>query len=216
MTIELKGCILVPEGWRRGTLRFSQRIKAVLGAPVAAPDHARRAVLTALAMQREVGRLDAPFAARGWPALRIGVGINTGTMTVGDMGSEVRKSYTVMGDAVNLGSRLEGITKKYGVGVIVSETTKQRADNHVAARLEFRGIGNHDQLFGPAEHFRFGAGDQRITFDHAHRRDAVARHEHHRCREMLDGILVERRQDNALLAIDFAARPPRIGRWLAC
>ena len=64
---------------------------------------------TALDMQRELRRLDEPFKARGWPMLHIGVGINTGTMTVGDMGSPVRKAYTVMGDAVNLGSRLEGI-----------------------------------------------------------------------------------------------------------
>jgi adenylate cyclase len=80
--------------------------------------------MTALDMQRELRKLDEPFKARGWPVLHIGVGVNTGTMTVGDMGSPVRQSYTVMGDAVNLGSRLEGITKQYGVGIIVGETTR--------------------------------------------------------------------------------------------
>ena len=78
-------------------------------------------------MQAELRKLDEPFKMRGWPALHIGVGINTGMMTVGDMGSSVRKSYTVMGDAVNLGSRLEGITKQYGVGIIVSDTTRMLA-----------------------------------------------------------------------------------------
>ena len=122
----------------RGTLDkyIGDAIMAFWGAPVAAPDHARRAVLTALAMQGEVRRLDAPFAARGWPALKIGVGINTGTMTVGDMGSKVRKSYTVMGDAVNLGSRLEGITKQYGVGIIVSATTRAQVDDVVYRELD--------------------------------------------------------------------------------
>ena len=78
----------------------------------------------ALEMQVELRRLDAPFAARGWPALQIGIGINTGLMTVGDMGSPLRQAYTVMGDAVNLGSRLEGLTKQYGVGIIVGEATR--------------------------------------------------------------------------------------------
>jgi adenylate cyclase len=82
-------------------------------------------VLTALEMQKALPELNRQLAAKGWPELKIGVGVNTGTMTVGDMGSPVRQSYTVMGDAVNLGSRLEGITKQYGVGIIVGETTRE-------------------------------------------------------------------------------------------
>lgn len=110
----------------RGTLDkyIGDAIMAFWGAPVADADHARHAVTTALEMQAELRTLDEPFKQRGWPALHIGIGINSGTMTVGDMGSKVRKSYTVMGDAVNLGSRLEGITKQYGVGIIVSDSTK--------------------------------------------------------------------------------------------
>lgn len=110
----------------RGTLDkyIGDAIMAFWGAPVADAEHARHAVITALAMQKAVRALDAPFQARGWKPLHIGVGINTGTMTVGDMGSPVRKAYTVMGDAVNLGSRLEGITKQYGVDIIVGEHTR--------------------------------------------------------------------------------------------
>ena len=109
-------------------------IMAFWGAPVADADHARHAVMTALDMQRELRKLDEPFKARGWPVLHIGVGVNTGTMTVGDMGSPVRQSYTVMGDAVNLGSRLEGITKQYGVGIIVGETTRALLKEDVVFR----------------------------------------------------------------------------------
>ena len=111
----------------RGTLDkyIGDAIMAFWGAPVDDPDHARNAVLTALDMQQQLVRLNETLVAKGWPHLAIGVGVNTGPMTVGDMGSPVRKSYTVMGDAVNLGSRLEGITKQYGVGIIVGESTRE-------------------------------------------------------------------------------------------
>lgn len=111
----------------RGTLDkyIGDAIMAFWGAPVDDPQHARHAVLTALEMQQRLARLNEALVAKGWPALAIGVGVNTGNMTVGDLGSPVRQSYTVMGDAVNLGSRLEGITKEYGVGIIVGEETRE-------------------------------------------------------------------------------------------
>ena len=71
-------------------------------------------------MQEELKKLGESFKARGWPPIHIGIGVNTGVMSVGDMGSKLRRAYTVMGDAVNLGSRLEGITKQYGVGILAA------------------------------------------------------------------------------------------------
>ncbi|HEY5762721.1 MAG TPA: adenylate/guanylate cyclase domain-containing protein [Rhodocyclaceae bacterium] len=110
----------------RGTLDkyIGDAIMAFWGAPVADPEHARHALRAAMAMRAALGGLGERFRQRGWPVLDIGIGINTGTMTVGDMGSRVRKAYTVMGDPVNLASRLEGLTRVYGVGVVVSETVK--------------------------------------------------------------------------------------------
>ena len=75
-------------------------------------------------MLRECHALNEKFTARGWPTLKIGVGVNTGNVRVGDMGSRQRKAYTAMGDAVNVASRLEGRTKYYGVGILVGETTR--------------------------------------------------------------------------------------------
>ena len=98
-------------------------IMAFWGAPVDDPDAARNAVKASLAMQLEADRLNSEFAERKLPTLAIGIGVNSGPMRVGDMGSRLRRAYTVMGDAVNLGSRLEGLTKEYGVGIIVGEGT---------------------------------------------------------------------------------------------
>lgn len=122
----------------RGTLDkyIGDCVMAFWGAPVALPDHAARGVATALLMQQSVTKLDAEFVARGWPSIRIGIGLNTGEVRVGDMGSKIRKAYTVMGDPVNLASRLEGITKEYGVGIVVGELTKNAAPEFAYRELD--------------------------------------------------------------------------------
>ena len=118
---------LVIREQHHGTLDkyIGDAIMAFWGAPVADPEHAQKAVLAALGMQREARALNEKFRAKGWPTFKIGIGVNSGVMRVGDMGSRIRRAYTVMGDAVNLGSRLEGITKEYGADIIVGEGTKR-------------------------------------------------------------------------------------------
>lgn len=122
----------------RGTLDkyIGDCVMAFWGAPVHLEDHARLAVASALKMQAIAQGLSADFVKRGWPALKIGVGLNTGEVRVGDMGSKIRLAYTVMGDAVNLSSRLEGITKVYGVGVVVGEATKNAAAEFAYRELD--------------------------------------------------------------------------------
>jgi adenylate cyclase len=122
----------------QGTLDkyIGDAVMAFWGAPVAFADHASRAVATSLLMQASAARLNDDFQRRGWPALAIGIGINSGLMHVGDMGSAIRRAYTVMGDAVNLGSRLEGITKVYGVGIAVGEATRLAAPEFVYRELD--------------------------------------------------------------------------------
>ena len=111
----------------RGTLDkyIGDAIMAFWGAPVEDANHARNGVMAAIDMQRECEALNGKFAARGWPTLKIGVGVNSGAVRVGDMGSQVRRAYTAMGDAVNVASRLEGRTKGYGVGILVGEATRR-------------------------------------------------------------------------------------------
>lgn len=122
----------------QGTLDkyIGDAVMAFWGAPVAFPDHASRAVATSLLMQQSAERLNADFLKRGWPELKIGIGVNSGMMHVGDMGSAIRRAYTVMGDAVNLGSRLEGITKVYGVGIVVGEATRKAAPEFIYRELD--------------------------------------------------------------------------------
>ena len=118
----------VIRGRYRGTLDkyIGDAIMAFWGAPVEDRQHARNAVLAALDMLKECAALNARFTARGWPPLKVGIGIDTGTVRVGDMGSQVRRAYTAMGDAVNVASRLEGRTKTYGVDILVGEATRRQ------------------------------------------------------------------------------------------
>lgn len=112
-------------------------IMAIYGAPVFFQDHPLRACRTALEMISVMKTLRVRWQALGLPALEIGVGINTGEMVVGNMGSEKRFDYTVMGDHVNLASRLEGLNKVYGTTIIVSEFTRsQIGDGFICRELD--------------------------------------------------------------------------------
>jgi adenylate cyclase len=122
----------------RGTIDkyIGDAIMAFWGAPLPDANHARNSILAALDMQSTLDSLRPEFLRRGWPEIRIGVGLNSGIMHVGDMGSQFRRAYTVMGDAVNLGSRLEGITKQYGVGIIAGERTRNAVADIVFKELD--------------------------------------------------------------------------------
>jgi adenylate cyclase len=110
-------------------------IMAFWGAPKAQPDHARLACQAALEMMQELDRLNAEFERESIPRLNIGIGLNTGFMAVGNMGSARRFDYTVMGDSVNLASRLEALNKEYGTNVIVAETTLAEAGREMRTRF---------------------------------------------------------------------------------
>jgi adenylate cyclase len=109
-------------------------LMAFWGAPVAQEDHALRACRSAMRFLAELERLRPGWKAEGVGDVDIGVGINTGPMVVGNMGSDVRFDYTVMGDAVNLASRLEGANKLFGTRVLLSEETYAQVRTEVCAR----------------------------------------------------------------------------------
>lgn len=111
-------------------------IMAFWGAPLADKQHAKHALESALAMQKSLTKLAPEFYKQNWPEINIGIGLNTGVMTVGDMGSKFRKNYTVLGDSVNLASRLENLTKFYGVKIIASQSTCQGQNEFIFRLLD--------------------------------------------------------------------------------
>lgn len=111
-------------------------IMAFWGAPISQPDHARRAVLASFDMQVKIGILSEQFIKKGWPGPKMGIGVNTGMMNVGNMGSKYRIAYTVVGDAVNLASRLERLTRVYRVPIIISEAVKDECEGILFRELD--------------------------------------------------------------------------------
>jgi adenylate cyclase len=111
-------------------------VMAFWGAPLVDKQHARHAVEAALAMVETMRQLSRTFAEKGWPAIQVGIGISSGRMNVGNMGSEFRMAYTVMGDAVNLGSRLEGQTSTYGADIILAEETARLIEGFTLRELD--------------------------------------------------------------------------------
>lgn len=111
----------------KGTLDkyMGDAVMAFFGAPISYPNHAKMGVKCALEMLEKLSELQVQYKEQGLPNIDVGIGLNTGEMSVGNMGSETVRSYTVMGDAVNLGARLEGINKQYGTRIIISEFTYQ-------------------------------------------------------------------------------------------
>lgn len=122
-------------------------IMAFWGAPLDDPEHALHAVQAALAMRQRMVSLQQEMTVQGFPEIKIGIGINTGLMRVGNMGSSYRVAYTAMGDAVNLASRLEGLTRQYDTWIIVGQETKRRIAGYLWRELDLvRVKGKHEPV----------------------------------------------------------------------
>jgi adenylate cyclase len=127
-------------------------VMAFWGAPIETADHATLAVRAALDMAQAVRELNRSHLADGRPEISVGIGINSGVMSVGDMGSAARRSYTVVGDAVNLASRLEGLSAYYGVEIVASGATRELAPGFVWQELDsvlVRGRAQPVSVFTP-------------------------------------------------------------------
>ncbi len=152
----------------KGTLDkyIGDAVMAFWNAPLDQHDHALRACRAAVHMLERLEELKAQWRATGLPELEIGIGINTGQMVVGNMGSDVRVDYTVLGDSVNLGSRLEGTNKEYETRIIISEWTRGAVKEGIVTRrlgavrvkgkkvpvgiFELRGLGMPNEVDGKA------------------------------------------------------------------
>ena len=139
----------------RGTLDkyIGDAIMAFWGAPVADADHALHAVRAAQAMSARLVELNRDLRARGLPEIGLGIGINSGLVCVGDMGSDIRRSYTVMGDAVNLASRIEALTRLYGIDIVLGESTRDAIGDRLVLvevdRVRVKGKQQAVTLFTP-------------------------------------------------------------------
>jgi adenylate cyclase len=146
---------------KRGTIDkyIGDAVMAVFGAPQATPDHALAACRGALAARRVLAQLNERFARDYGRTLHMRIGINTGEMIVGNLGSERKRNYTVLGDAVNLASRLEGANKEFGTDILLGENTARAVAGQLATRpltrLRVKGkqsaVEVHELIGAPAD-----------------------------------------------------------------
>ncbi len=140
-------------------------IMAIWGAPLDQPDHVQRACHAGLGMMEELRKLCRKWGTEGLPLLNIGVGINTGPMVVGNMGSHRRFNYTVIGDSVNTGSRLEGLNKIYGTNIIISEMVYERVQNDFLVReLDLVRVKGKDR---PVKIYELLGGTRKVSPEHS-------------------------------------------------
>lgn len=111
-------------------------IMAFWGAPLKDAEHANNAIASAVQMQKTIRALHPVFAQKHLPAIEMGIGINSGIMSIGDMGSAFRRNYTVLGDAVNLASRVESLTKYYGMQILITENTKTDSPKFIFQEID--------------------------------------------------------------------------------
>lgn len=127
-------------------------VMAFWGAPIPQQDHARKAVIASFEIQKRVKTLASSFEERGWPAPSVGIGINTGVMNVGNMGSKYRLAYTVVGDAVNQAFRFEDLTRTYSSSTVVGQATAESAEDIIFKELDsvtVRGKSSTTRLYQP-------------------------------------------------------------------
>jgi adenylate cyclase len=126
---------------------------AIWGAPIKSDNHAIDAVNAAMEMMEKLKEVNAWLEEKNLPSLKIGIGINTGEAILGSIGSEQKADYTVIGDTVNLASRLEGVTKQYDCEIIVSEATKKALNDripcHVVDMIKVKGKENAIKIYSP-------------------------------------------------------------------
>ena len=121
----------------KGTLDkfIGDAVMAFWGAPIVTPTHAKQSTLAALQMIERLEAINKYFDEKGYPHFHIGVGIHTGKVILGNIGSDKKLDYTVIGDSVNLASRMEGLTKQYGCPILISESTYAQVADEIPCRV---------------------------------------------------------------------------------